>query len=45
MRANLDRFSHYIWGEPIPTDSSLLGSSEATDKAPDHKGENWTQDP
>ena len=29
MRANLDWFSHYIWGEPIPSDSSLLGSSEA----------------
>jgi len=45
LRANLDWFSHYLWGEPIPTDSSLLGSSEATDKAPDHKGQNQTPDP
>jgi dipeptidyl aminopeptidase/acylaminoacyl peptidase len=29
MQANLDWFSHYIWGEPIPKDSPLLGSSEA----------------
>ena len=35
LRANLDWFSHYIWGEPIPPDSSLLGSSEANNKAPD----------
>jgi len=34
MRANLDWFSHYIWGEPIPDDSSLLGSSEVSEKAP-----------
>ena len=45
LRANLDWFSHYLWGEPIPSDSSLLGSSEAIDKAPDHKGQNGTQDP
>ena len=45
LRANLDWFSHYLWGEPIPTDSSLLGSSEATDKAPDHMGQNQTPDP
>jgi dipeptidyl aminopeptidase/acylaminoacyl peptidase len=32
MRANLDWFGHYIWGEPIPNDSSLLGSSEASEK-------------
>lgn len=44
-RANLDWFSHYIWGEPIPTDSSLLGSSEANDKVPDYKGQKRTQDP
>ena len=37
LRANLDWFSHYIWGEPIPPDSSLVGSSEADNKAPDHK--------
>ena len=29
MQANFDWFSHYIWGEPIPEDSPLLGSSEA----------------
>jgi dipeptidyl aminopeptidase/acylaminoacyl peptidase len=34
MRANLDWFSHYIWGEPIPGDSPLLGSSEVDDKVP-----------
>jgi len=28
LQANLDWFSHYIWGEPFPKDSSLLGSSE-----------------
>jgi dipeptidyl aminopeptidase/acylaminoacyl peptidase len=28
MQSNLDWFSHYIWGEPIPKDSPLLGSSE-----------------
>ena len=37
MRANLDWFSHYIWGEPIPDDSSLLGSSEVSDKKPSHE--------
>ena len=45
LRANFDWFSHYLWGEPIPNDSSLLGSSEANDKAPDHKGQNRTPDP
>jgi dipeptidyl aminopeptidase/acylaminoacyl peptidase len=39
MRANLDWFSHYLWGEPIPSDSSLLGSSEVNDKAPGQKGQ------
>jgi dipeptidyl aminopeptidase/acylaminoacyl peptidase len=34
MRANLDWFSHYIWGDPIPGDSSLLGSSEVSEKSP-----------
>lgn len=34
MRANLDWFNHYIWGEPIPSGSSLLGSSEVSDQAP-----------
>ena len=29
LQANLDWFSHYIWGEPIPKDSPLMGSSEA----------------
>lgn len=28
MQSNLDWFSHYLWGEPIPKDSPLLGSSE-----------------
>ncbi len=28
MQSNLDWFAHYIWGEPIPKDSPLLGSSE-----------------
>ena len=28
MQANLDWFSHYIWGEELPKDSPLLGSSE-----------------
>jgi dipeptidyl aminopeptidase/acylaminoacyl peptidase len=28
MQANLDWFSHYIWGEEFPKDSALLGSSE-----------------
>jgi len=29
MQSNLDWFSHYIWGEPVPKDSPLQGSSEA----------------
>lgn len=28
LQSNLDWFSHYIWGEPIPKDSPLLGSGE-----------------
>jgi dipeptidyl aminopeptidase/acylaminoacyl peptidase len=36
LRSNLDWFSHYIWGEPIPPDSPLLGSSEANNKSSDH---------
>jgi dipeptidyl aminopeptidase/acylaminoacyl peptidase len=28
MQANLDWFSHYIWGEDFPKESALLGSSE-----------------
>lgn len=28
LRANYDWFSHYLWGDPIPKNSSLLGSSE-----------------
>jgi dipeptidyl aminopeptidase/acylaminoacyl peptidase len=28
MQANLDWFSHYIWGEDFPKDSALLGSGE-----------------
>jgi dipeptidyl aminopeptidase/acylaminoacyl peptidase len=28
MQANLDWFNHYIWGEELPKDSALLGSSE-----------------
>jgi dipeptidyl aminopeptidase/acylaminoacyl peptidase len=28
LQANLDWFNHFIWNEPIPTDSALFGSSE-----------------
>jgi dipeptidyl aminopeptidase/acylaminoacyl peptidase len=28
LQANLDWFNHYIWNEPIPSDSALNGSSE-----------------
>jgi len=28
MRSNLNWFSHYIWKEPIPKDSPILGTSE-----------------
>jgi dipeptidyl aminopeptidase/acylaminoacyl peptidase len=28
MQANLDWFDHYIWGEPIPEGSPVLGTSE-----------------
>jgi len=28
MQANLDWFSHYVWGDTFPKDSPLLGSSE-----------------
>jgi dipeptidyl aminopeptidase/acylaminoacyl peptidase len=28
MQANLDWFNHYIWGEPIPENSPVLGTSE-----------------
>ena len=28
LQANLDWFGHYIWGEPFPKDSPILGSSE-----------------
>jgi len=28
LQANLDWFSHYLWGDPFPKDSPLLGSSE-----------------
>jgi dipeptidyl aminopeptidase/acylaminoacyl peptidase len=28
MKSNLDWFSHYLWGEPIPKESPLLGASE-----------------
>jgi dipeptidyl aminopeptidase/acylaminoacyl peptidase len=28
MQSNLDWFSHYLWNEPYPNDSTLLGSSE-----------------
>jgi dipeptidyl aminopeptidase/acylaminoacyl peptidase len=28
QQANLDWFSHYIWGEPIPKDSPVNGTSE-----------------
>jgi dipeptidyl aminopeptidase/acylaminoacyl peptidase len=30
MQANLDWFSHYIWGEEYPKNSPILGSSELT---------------
>ena len=29
LQSNLDWFGHYLWGEPIPKDSPLYGSSEA----------------
>jgi dipeptidyl aminopeptidase/acylaminoacyl peptidase len=32
LQANLDWFSHYLWGEPFPKDSPLLGSSELEEK-------------
>ena len=28
MQANLDWFNHFLWGDPFPKDSSLLGSSQ-----------------
>jgi hypothetical protein len=28
MQANLDWFNHFIWDDPFPKDSSLLGSSQ-----------------
>ena len=28
MQANLDWFNHYLWGDPLPKDSALLGSSQ-----------------
>jgi len=28
LQANLDWFNHYLWGDPFPKDSSLLGSSQ-----------------
>jgi dipeptidyl aminopeptidase/acylaminoacyl peptidase len=28
MQANLDWFNHYLWGDPFPTDSPVLGSSQ-----------------
>jgi hypothetical protein len=28
MQANLDWFSHYVWGEEFPKASPLLGSSD-----------------
>jgi dipeptidyl aminopeptidase/acylaminoacyl peptidase len=28
MQANLDWFSHYLWNEPYPKDSPILGTSE-----------------
>ncbi|MGC2766707.1 MAG: prolyl oligopeptidase family serine peptidase [Candidatus Acidiferrum sp.] len=28
MQSNLDWFNHYIWKEPIPNDSPILGTSE-----------------
>jgi len=33
-QANLDWFSHYLWGDPIPVDSALLGTSELPDRPP-----------
>jgi dipeptidyl aminopeptidase/acylaminoacyl peptidase len=32
LQANLDWFRHYLWGEPFPKDSPLLGSSELEEK-------------
>ncbi len=31
LQHNLDWFSHYIWGEPIPADSPLRGKEETED--------------
>jgi dipeptidyl aminopeptidase/acylaminoacyl peptidase len=28
LQSNLDWFAHYVWGEPIPKDSALHGTSE-----------------
>jgi len=28
LQANLDWFNHYLWGDPFPKDSALLGSSQ-----------------
>jgi hypothetical protein len=28
MQANLDWFNRYIWGDPFPKESPLLGSSQ-----------------
>jgi dipeptidyl aminopeptidase/acylaminoacyl peptidase len=33
LQCNLDWFNHYIWGEPLPKDSPLFGSSEASEPA------------
>jgi dipeptidyl aminopeptidase/acylaminoacyl peptidase len=33
MQANLDWFAHYLWNEPYPKDSAILGTSEL-DTAP-----------
>jgi dipeptidyl aminopeptidase/acylaminoacyl peptidase len=33
LQSNLDWFNHYIWGEPFPKVSPLLGSSEASQPA------------
>jgi len=28
LQSNLDWFAHYLWSEPYPKDSPILGSSE-----------------
>jgi dipeptidyl aminopeptidase/acylaminoacyl peptidase len=34
LQSNLDWFNHYLWGDPFPKDSPLLGSSQLTPTQP-----------